>query len=96
MTEPRTVNHILSDLLRLVVNDEWSGEVNVVCHCHPQYVECCKECKTTQYKRGTSIENEHKPDCARYLLIKEARAYLEVENKLADERGDYDSEVNIP
>jgi hypothetical protein len=87
----RTVRHILADLLQLAIDGEWSDRTNVACHCHPEYAASCPECDTLKYPRDDHYErkeNEHAPGCKRMALINESRAFLRVENKLAEERGE--------
>jgi len=90
MSEVRTTSNIVADLLRLVIDGEWSGEFNTSCHCHPTFVPACPECMVLRRDphASTMAYNEHKPDCSRKALIVEARAFLNAENELAEERGD--------
>jgi hypothetical protein len=90
IVEPRTVPQIVSDLLQVVVDQQWSGETNSACHCHPVYRACCPKCFVEQYDHNDAYQrnpNPHKDDCPLQKLITETTAYLEVENKLAEERG---------
>lgn len=80
--EPRSINHIMADLLRLTIEGEWSGRSNTSCHCHPEYQSSCPECDEL-YEDG-----KHKPNCKRLLLIRETQAYLRVEWELAEARGE--------
>jgi hypothetical protein len=90
--EPRTTNHIIADLLQLAIDGEWSGQVNTACHCHPEYASCCPECGALEYEHrnfgAKRAHGEHEPSCKRMALIEEARAFLRVENDLAEERGE--------
>lgn len=86
--EIRTVNNIISNLLQLAIDNEWSGKYNVECHCHPRYVSCCKSCDALQYDQKTYQLNKHKDDCTFNALVLETRTYLEVENELAEKRGE--------
>jgi hypothetical protein len=105
--EVRTVSHIVSDLLQLALDGEWSGRSRQGCHCHPEYVSCCPDCDEVEYsdeeiRRESdgcllgNKRNPHKPDCKRMKLIEESRAFLRVENALAEEREDWDASVHIP
>jgi hypothetical protein len=88
--EPRSTNDIIYDLLQIAIETQWSDRKNTSCHCHPEYAACCPECDTLLYDPSDSrheTENEHKPDCRRMALIREADAYLRVENELAEENG---------
>jgi hypothetical protein len=80
--EPRSINDIMADLLQVAIDSQWSDETNVECHCHPRYVHCCSECDILE------SEGTHKFDCKRVLLINEVRGYLQVENDLAEARGE--------
>jgi hypothetical protein len=89
--EVRTICNILADLLQIAIDGEWSGQTNTHCHCHPEYASSCPDCGTLQYPHNDSRRehpNEHKSDCKRQALIRESRAFLEVENSLAEARGD--------
>jgi len=90
--ELRSTNQIMADLLQLALDGEWSGRANTSCHCHPEYVACCPECEETEYDHSQSTfdvkQNKHKTDCKRMALIEETRAFLRVENTLAEERGE--------
>jgi hypothetical protein len=77
----RTHVHMISDLLDYIVDWQYAEEVNIACHCHPEYVRCCPCCRSKQ-------EERHGDDCRLYSLMKEVKAYLEVENDLAKSRGD--------
>lgn len=92
ISEPRTINDIMSDLLQLAIDGEWSGQVNTSCHCHPEYSACCPECGALEYEHASfgskRAHGEHEKDCKRMALIEETRAYLRVENTLAEERGE--------
>lgn len=79
---PRTHNHMLSELLQLVMDDEWSGQYNKACCLHPEYISSCSHCKALE------DDTVHKNDCKRMLLIKEVRAYLEVEASMLEENGE--------
>lgn len=88
----RTPKHLMSDLLQKVIDDQWSDQSNIDCHCHPRYVPSCPECSIPQWTQndwyGPQKANKHEEDCRRLLLIKEVQAYLRVENDLAKKRGD--------
>ena len=97
--EPRSVPQIVSDLLQLVIDSQWSGQSRHGCHCHPSFAPCCPECEVEQYEHDDSRRehpNPHKADCTRQRLITETRAYLEVENKLAEEQDVYQEPVYVP
>ena len=85
--EVRTVNNIVADLLQFVIDDEYSGRRNVKCHCHPEYVHCCKQCSCKE-------DEKHQEGCSRDSVIDEALAYLRVEDKLAESRGE--DPIQIP
>jgi hypothetical protein len=79
----------MADLLQVAIDDQWSGESNIDCHCHPKYVAACKECNVREYDHHNPYTaNEHKEDCKRLLLIKEVQAYLRVENILLEKQGE--------
>ena len=91
--EPRSHLDIVSDLLQLAIDGEWSGQVNTACHCHPEYAACCPECGALEYEHHRHFgekraHGEHEVNCKRQALINETRAYLRVENNLAEERGE--------
>lgn len=94
MEEVRTNIHIISDLLKYVVDAEWSGTRPAPgCHCHPEYRACCPECKNFEhvflnYKIDQSHDRNHKEDCKLYSLIKEVRAVIEVENEIRCKNGE--------
>jgi len=96
--DARTSNHMMSDLLQKVIDDQWSGQSRQGCHCHPNYVSACPDCKVTEYDQDDyhirRTLKDHEEDCGRMLLIKEAQAYLRVENELAEKRGE--DEIYIP
>lgn len=91
----RTVNHILNDLLAALIAAQWSGGAypGPRCYCHGDGSPCCPSCEALATRcaidpRRTATEpNEHKPNCAYMALMREAQAYLDVENTLAKERG---------
>ena len=87
---------IIADLLRVVVDAEWSGRQNVACHCHPEYEDACPSCEALKYERGREDE-KHAPDCALAALIEESRAFLRIENELIEGRNDPDEEyLSVP
>ena len=101
MSDVRTVSHIVADLLTAAVRGEWAGETNMDCHCHPQYVRCCRECGAleephTHNNPAKRRAGEHEEGCALSVLFEEARAFLRVENDLAEKREDWDATVYIP
>lgn len=90
--QPRTILQIIADLLQIAVDTQWSAERN---RFQGDYGSCCPECDVLAYEDDDHKRpNEHKPDCKRMALIEEVRAYLRVENKLAEERGE--DTVDIP
>ena len=93
--EPRTTNHIMADLLANVIDGEWSGQTNVGCYSDPKYVKCCPNCGALEWVNHVRVA-EHKSDCGRMALINEVRAYLRIENDLAESRGQDDFCVYIP
>ena len=88
MIEPRTTSDIISDLLQLAIDGEWSGTGSS----YDDYANCCPECGALLRPHvrfgAKEVPGEHKPDCQRMRLINEARAFLRVENNLAKERGE--------
>lgn len=80
--EVRTTKHIIADLLQRVVDAEWSGDAYVGCHCHSEHKKCCPYCKELENDRA------HQQDCGWVKLVSETRAFLSVENKLAEENGE--------
>jgi hypothetical protein len=90
--DPRSTNQIMADLLQLALDGEWSGQVNTACHCHAEYASCCPECEALQYRHSNfgadRTAGEHEAGCKRMALIEETRAFLRVENTLAEERGE--------
>lgn len=88
--EVRTEYHIISDLLRYVTESEFSGEENRACHCHPEYYKVCASCgadEPNRYKERP-VNDGHNKDCELHKLIVEARAVIEAENELRNERGE--------
>lgn len=75
----RTNAAIICDLLRHVVDTEWSGRCNTSCHCHPEYEAACPSCDALKYEEGREDE-KHKPGCELAALIEESRAFLHAEN----------------
>jgi hypothetical protein len=84
----RSTNQIVADLLRFIIDGEWSGQTNTSCHCHPEYADSCPECGEER-----SV-GQHRLDCQRMALVKETQAYLRAENELAVARGE--EEVYVP
>ena len=76
----RTIVHMLSDLLEIVDNEQWSGQHNTSCNCHPEYVDCCPQCGVTKYNCETRRNNKHATDCTRIKLMEEVRAFIDKEN----------------
>lgn len=82
-SEPKSVNDLMSELLQIALDGQWSGEVNMRCHCHPNYVRCCPECGALEddHDNNNSAKRkagEHEVGCQRMALIEEARAFLRV------------------
>ena len=74
---------MMVELLQLAIDDQWSGQANTSCHCHPEYTPGCPQCCAREYDGG-----EHTTDCSRNALITEVRAFLQAENDLAEARGE--------
>jgi len=91
-----TNEELLSGLLKLIVNEQWSGRTNTSCQCHPEYIPSCPNCKAPKYTRinldrhyvSDPILNTHKPDCERLKLIKETTAILTKYNEQQEEQGE--------
>jgi hypothetical protein len=66
-----TVNNFVIQLLDLVKQDEWSGQANISCSCHPEYRACCPQCGVEEKVR------KHLDDCERQILIKKVNAFFE-------------------
>jgi hypothetical protein len=78
--EPRTTLDIMRDLLCIAEEYEWVMVDNYCgrgCHCYKGSTSECPTCK--------GEEPNHKPDCQRYALIKEANAFLSVEETPLEE-----------
>jgi hypothetical protein len=91
--EPRSANQITADLLQAAIDGQWSDETNMACHCHPNYVRCCPKCGALEHPHSSNNSakrkaGEHERGCELAALIEEARAFLRVENTLAEERGE--------
>ena len=89
--EIRTNIHIVSDLLKYVIEHEWSDKFNITrCSCCPsEYHDCCPQCGNfknvpddTRYRREQPQDGIHTNGCSLYNLIKEARAVIEAENEI--------------
>lgn len=92
----RSNAEIICDLLRAVVDTEWSGKCNTACHCHPEYEAACPSCDALKYQKGREDE-KHEPDCELAALIEESRAFLRIENEMIEKRDDPDENyLNIP
>ena len=65
----RSVSQTFCELLEYVVDQQWAGQHNTACSCHPEYVECCPSCSALQ---DTGV---HKDDCALKSLITDAETY---------------------
>lgn len=87
---------LLSDLLKLIVEEQWSGKTNTACQCHPEYIQSCPNCKEPKYTRihpekgymSSQILNTHKPTCERLKLMKETEAILTKYNEQQEEQGE--------
>lgn len=91
--EPRSMNQIMADLLQAAIDGQWSDETNMSCHCHPNYVRCCPKCGALEHPHDNNNPakrkaGEHEKGCELATLIAEARAFLRVENTIAEERGE--------
>lgn len=92
----RTNAAIICDLLRHVVDTEWSGQRNTACHCHPEYEAACPSCSALAYERGRE-DKKHNEGCELEALIEESRAFLHAENELIGARNDPDEEyLSVP
>jgi hypothetical protein len=81
MSEPRTLEDLLSDLLLMIEDGQWSGQTRIGCHCHPEYIDSCPDCgapKLEWISAGHSYrDGKHMADCARVRLIKETSQEIE-------------------
>ncbi len=100
----RHTNHIIADLLRIVVDRQW--QENALYMGAGDYADGCPDCKackelSVSQERDPKADerrferNEHREDCPAAALIEEARAYLRVENQLAEDRKD-DAITEVP
>ena len=71
--EPRTVPQMISELLQLVINSQWSGQSRHGCHCHPSFAPCCPECGKAAWKMLRTSDGEY----ARITLESYAEHYYE-------------------
>jgi len=95
----RTDAMIISDLLELVIADEWSADLEI---CYEVHRPGCPNCSGLEdgpqwdYQKRELYKERmgHRPDCTRLQLIEETRALLRVANELAEARGE--DHVYIP
>jgi len=89
MSDVRTAAQLVSDLLDLVVRDEWSGSIDVGFRGVSAWRhDVCPTCKARETNDSGEYVREHEPGCARHRLILETRAYLEAENVVAEMHGE--------
>ena len=75
MSEPRTTADIMADLLEFAERHEWSDLIHIGGDYHEKG---CRDCGATEGLCG-----EHAPDCNRWRLLEEARAFIRVERSTA-------------
>ncbi len=88
MDDPRTHLDMMRDLLVHAKEREWFGAWETCSRsCCQKYHTRCSECGVDEgdYDKPESYR-KHKPECRLAALILEAETYLEVEDKLAEER----------
>jgi len=99
---------LLAKLLEIVIEEQWSGETNQSCSCHPQYISSCPFCGAHKYVRehpekgcmSNMIIGPHKPDCERMKLIKTTKEALikyneQMGENYYDENGE-DKRIYVP
>lgn len=88
--EVRETADIVRDLLEFAQSQEWEAQINIGCSCHGDYRMGCPSCHALENPAHTTHSDReprsHEPDCNLARLIREAEAYLEVEDDLARER----------
>jgi hypothetical protein len=80
--EVRTTKNIVEDLLQFALEFEWVDEY------HSRWDEWstrCPSCYADQGKFGEEDYEKHDPGCKLVALIKEAEAYIRVENEIEEE-----------
>ena len=80
--EPRTTLDLVQDLLNIAREHEWI-EVRHYC---PR--GCCYEGTKMECPSCDAVEPEHKPDCKRAELLREADAFIAAEEVLEREKAD--------
>jgi len=81
VSEPRTTADIMADLLEFAERHEWSDLIHTGGDYHEKG---CRDCGATEDVRVKGhLCGEHAPDCNRWRLLEEARAFIRVERSTA-------------
>ena len=78
--EIRTTKNIVEDLLQFVYGHEW-----VEVYVYDTWRKICPSCGANIGIWGSETYRQHKSDCKLIALIKEAEAYIRVENELEEQ-----------
>jgi hypothetical protein len=87
LMEPRSTSDIVQGLLTLLQEHEWVERYRRCGRgCCGEWETICSSCDADEGKYGTDDYRKHKPDCQLAACIREAEAFLRVEETLASEQ----------
>jgi hypothetical protein len=81
-TDIRTTKNIVGDLLEFALEHEWIERYNSRWN---KWSIRCDECDADRGEFGEEDYEKHDPGCKLAALIKEAEAYIRVENEIEEE-----------
>ncbi len=86
--EPRTTLDIIRGLLEFAQEREWVGEyMSCARGCCRYWKVHCLECGADQGEPGSDAYQKHEPGCRLAASIREAEAFLAVEDEIDHGRG---------